>query len=90
MSKDHISQDFLDYDAMFSTEYDEWDVLIYEDGNIKRYKDSNQYRLDYNIETMEEQIERLNKENWILQKDKNRILTKFEELDIQRKILSTK
>lgn len=44
-------------------DYEKTDLLIWEDSQVKLYKDSRQYRKDKKIDTLEEENKRLRKQN---------------------------
>lgn len=52
----------INYDEVIISDNNISDLLVYEDGIIKKYNESNQYKIDKWIEWLEEKNKRLEKE----------------------------
>ena len=62
--------------TIIETEFKKTDQLIYEDGVVKIYKESQQWKKDNHIETLKEKNEKLEKENSQLQEISDREIRK--------------
>ena len=79
----------IDCDNVIQADYEEKDMVIYEDWIIKKYEDSTQYKIDYNIPLLEIEIEKLKRQNKLLEEQSNRVLTAFEKLQLTDQLLLT-
>lgn len=80
--------DTIDHDIMYEVEWKPSERFVYEEGVVKRYEDSWQYKIDKNILSLTEQNALLKREKEKIQNEQDKFLNEFARLKSKTNFIS--